>query len=55
LGPDNLEDAEHTTPDLLQELSDESDRVAAAVEFWPVGVEAENVRNNSSSLITPLA
>jgi putative SOS response-associated peptidase YedK len=55
LGPDNLEDAEHTTPDLLKELSDESDRVAAVVEFWPVGVEAENVRNNSSSLITPLA
>jgi putative SOS response-associated peptidase YedK len=55
LDPDNLEAAEHTTPDLLKELSDESDRVAAEVEFWPVGVEAGNVRNNSSGLISPLA
>jgi putative SOS response-associated peptidase YedK len=55
LDPDNLEDAEHTTPDLLRELSDESDRVAAEVEFWPVGAEAGSVRNNSASLITPLA
>jgi putative SOS response-associated peptidase YedK len=55
LDPDNLEDAEHTTPDLLRELSDESDRVAAEVEFWPVGTEAGSVRNNSSSLIAPLA
>jgi putative SOS response-associated peptidase YedK len=55
LDPDNLEDAEHTTSDLLKELSDESDRVAAEVEFWPVGVKAGNVRNNSSSLISPLA
>ncbi len=55
LDPDNLEDAEHTTPDLLKELSDESDRVVAEVEFWPVGPEAGNVRNNSSNLISPLA
>ncbi len=55
LDSDNLEDAEHTTPDLLKELSDESDKVAAEVEFWPVGTEAGSVRNNSSSLIAPLA
>ena len=29
LDPDNLEDAEHTTADLLMELSDESDRVCS--------------------------
>ena len=54
LDPDNLEGAEHTTQALLKELSDESDRVAAELEFWPVGAEAGNVRNNSSNLITPL-
>ncbi len=51
LDPDNLEDAEHTTPDLLRELSEESERVAAEVEFWPVGVEVGNVRNNTEKLI----
>jgi hypothetical protein len=29
LDPDNMEDAEHTTADLLMELSDESDRVCS--------------------------
>jgi putative SOS response-associated peptidase YedK len=51
LDPDNLEDAEHTTPDLLKELSDESDRVAAEVEFWPVTTDAGNVRNQGPQLI----
>ncbi len=55
LDPDNLEDAEHTMPDLLREISDESDRVTAEVKFWPVGTDAGNVRNNSPSLIAPLA
>ena len=52
LDPDNLEDAEHTTQDLLNELAEESDQVAAEVEFWPVGVEVGNVRNNNNSLIS---
>jgi putative SOS response-associated peptidase YedK len=37
LDPDNQEDAEHTIPDFLNELAEESDQVAAEVEFWPVG------------------
>jgi putative SOS response-associated peptidase YedK len=52
LDPDNLEDAEHTTPDLLSELANESDEIAGQVEFWPVGVEVGNVRNNIASSIT---
>ena len=54
LDPDNLEDAEHTTQDLLNELANESDEIASQVQFWPVGVEAGNVRNNSVTLIAPL-
>jgi putative SOS response-associated peptidase YedK len=51
LDPDNLEDPENTTQDLLNELSSESDEIAGQVEFWPVGVEVGNVRNNSETLI----
>ena len=54
LDPDNLEDPEHTTKDLLNELANESDEIAGQVEFWLVGVETGNVRNNSASLITGL-
>jgi putative SOS response-associated peptidase YedK len=54
LDPDNLEDAEQTTQDLLNELANESDQIAEQVLFWPVGVEAGNVRNQGESLITPL-
>jgi putative SOS response-associated peptidase YedK len=52
LDPDNLEDPDNTTQALLNELAEESDQVAAEVEFWPVSVDAGNVSNNSSSLIT---
>ena len=55
LDPDNLEDPENTTQDLLNELAEESDQVAAVVESWPVSAEAGNVRNNSSSLIIQLS
>ena len=51
LDPDNLEDPENTTQDLLNELSSESDEIAEKVEIWPVGVEAGNVRNNSPELL----
>jgi len=51
LDPDNLEDPENTTQALLNELAEESDRVAAEVEFWPVGVEVGNVRNTSVELV----
>jgi hypothetical protein len=51
LDPDNLEDAEHTTQDLLNALADESDEIAGQVEFWPVAVEVGNVRNNILGLI----
>jgi hypothetical protein len=50
LDPDNQEVAEHTTQDLLKELSDDSDRVAAEVEFWPVGVEVGNAKISNSLL-----
>jgi hypothetical protein len=53
LDPDNQEDAEHRTQDLLNELASESDEIAGQVEFWPVGVEVGNVRNNSSGLVVP--
>jgi hypothetical protein len=53
LDPDNLEDPDNTTQALLNELAEETDQVAAEVEFWPVGVEVGNVRNNSSPLIQP--
>jgi hypothetical protein len=45
LDPDNLEDPENTTQDLLNEIANESDNIAEQVLFWPVGVEAGNVRN----------
>jgi putative SOS response-associated peptidase YedK len=51
LDPGDLEDPENTTQDLLNELAEESDQVAAEVEFWPVGVEVGNVRNNGSELL----
>lgn len=51
LDPDNLEDPENATQALLNELANESDQVAEQVEFWPVGIEAGNVRNNSERLI----
>jgi deoxyhypusine synthase len=54
LDPDNLEDAEHTTQDLLNELANESDEIAEQVLFWPVGVEVGNVRNQNSHLIAAL-
>jgi putative SOS response-associated peptidase YedK len=50
LDPDNLEDPESTSQALLNELAEESDQVAAEVEFWPVGVEVGNVRNNTAML-----
>ena len=52
LDPENLEDPENTTQDLLNELADESDEIAGQVEFWPVGVEVGNVRNSSPQLIS---
>ena len=54
LDPSNLEDPENTTQDMLDELSYESDQVAAQVEFWPVGVEVGNVRNQTPNLISRL-
>jgi len=51
LDPSNLEDPEATTQDLLDELSFESDQVAAQVQFWPVGADVGNVRNNGAQLI----
>jgi len=53
LDPDNLEDPENATQALLNELAEESDQVAAEVEFWPVGVEVGNVRNNLELLLVP--
>jgi hypothetical protein len=54
LDPDDLEDPENTTQDLLNELANESDQIAEQVLFWPVGVEAGNVRNNSQHLVAEL-
>jgi len=51
LDPENLEDPENTTQDLLNELANESDEIAGQVEFWPVGVEVGNVRTQGPSLI----
>jgi putative SOS response-associated peptidase YedK len=51
LDPDNLEDPENTTQDLLNELANESDEIAGRVEFWEVSADAGNVRNNSPALI----
>ena len=54
LDPDNLEDPENTTQDLLNELAHESDEMAGRVKFWPVGVQVGNVRNNSPALLQDL-
>jgi hypothetical protein len=54
LDPDNLEDPENTTQALLNELAEESDQVAAEVEFWPVGVEVGNVRNQELVIISKI-
>ena len=54
LDPDNLEDPENTTQDLLNEIASESDHIAEQVVFWPVGVEAGNVRNQGSNLISKI-
>ena len=54
LDPENLEDPENTTQALLNELANESDEIAGQVEFWPVGVEVGNVRNQGPRLITQL-
>jgi hypothetical protein len=51
LDPDNLEYAEHTTRDFLNELANESYEIAGQAEFCPVGVEVGNVRNNNPQLI----
>jgi putative SOS response-associated peptidase YedK len=53
LDPDNLEEPENTTQDLLNELANESDEIAGQVDFWPVSVDAGNVRNNGPVLIEP--
>jgi len=50
LDPDNLENPDNTTQALLNELAEESDQVAAEVEFWPVGLEVGNVRKNTETL-----
>jgi putative SOS response-associated peptidase YedK len=51
LDPDNLEDPENTTQDLLNELANESDHIAEQVLFWPVSTDVGNVRNKSADLI----
>jgi putative SOS response-associated peptidase YedK len=51
LDPENLEDPENTTQDLLNELANESDEIAGQVEIWPVSTDAGNVRNSGESLI----
>ncbi len=51
MNPKSLEDAEHTTHDLLNELANESDEVARQVELRPVGAEAGNLGKQSASLI----
>jgi hypothetical protein len=35
---------------LLNELANESDEIAGQVEFWPVGIEVGNVKNNNELL-----
>jgi putative SOS response-associated peptidase YedK len=54
LDPDNLEDPENTTQDLLNELANESDEIAEQVEFWSVSTDVGNVRNNSANLISSI-
>ena len=54
LEPDNIKDRENTTQDLLNELANESNEIAGQVEFWPVGVEVGNVRNQAASLISKM-
>ena len=52
LDPDNLEEPENTTQNLLNELANESDHIAEQVLFWHVGVEVGNVRNQGPGLIS---
>lgn len=52
LDPENLEEQD-TNQARLNELSEDSDQVAAEVDFWPVAVT--NVGNNSELLTNPLA
>ena len=54
LDPENLEDPENTTQALLNELAQESDQVATEVEFWPVGMEVGNVKNQGPVLVEKL-
>lgn len=54
LDPDNLEDPENTTQDLLNELANELVHIAEQVFLWPVSVDVRNVRNRGSSLITSI-
>jgi putative SOS response-associated peptidase YedK len=54
LDPDNIEDPENTTQDLLNEIANESDEIASQVEFWPVRVEVGNVRSNSEELLSEI-
>ena len=49
-----MRDPDNTTQALLDALTEESDQVAAEEEFWPVGVDAGNVRNKSELLISPI-
>jgi len=44
LDPYNLEEAEHTTQDILREISDESDRIAPELEFCSSGSRTGNTR-----------
>jgi sulfur carrier protein ThiS len=41
---DNLEDPENTTQALLNEIAEESDQVAAEVEFSPILIEVWNAK-----------
>lgn len=54
LNPENLEDPENKTQDLLNELANESVEIAGQVEFWPVGLEVGNVRNAGPELISSI-
>jgi putative SOS response-associated peptidase YedK len=43
LDPNNLEEAELTTQDFLREISDESDRIAAELEFCSADRRTGNI------------
>jgi len=45
LDPENWDDSEEKIEAMLKELTEESVQVAKEVEFWPVGIEVGNVRN----------